>query len=150
MTESHCAQYSYPLDLASSTALHLRVGDVVCGTTKGEVWRRPFPPRAYAVFTNRSAHPHVYVFAAPHFGHQSSRSCERESGEHVDAVLAATGGTAYNATDADYTLCSLLRARTVVLGHNSFFADVAGWLRSGVDPRAVSYTHLTLPTILLV
>ena len=135
VTESHCAQYSYPLDLASSTALHLRVGDVVCGTTKGEVWRRPFPPRAYAVFTNRSAHPHVYVFAAPHFGHQSSRSCERESGEHVDAVLAATGGTAYNATDADYTLCSLLRARTVVLGHNSFFADVAGWLRSGVDPR---------------
>ena len=131
VTESHCAQYSYPLDLASSTALHLRVGDVVCGTTKGEVWRRPFPPRAYANLHEPQRAPARVRLRGSHC--TEPRSCERESGEHVDAVLAATGAQRITRRTLT-TLSARCYGREPSLGHNSF-ADVAGWLRSDVDPR---------------
>ena len=64
---------------------------------------------------------------------------------HVLGVYAGTGGSASGSGAYDWNSSAPITA-TVNAGY-----EFTGWTGSGIsNPSAVSYTHLTLPTILLV
>mmetsp|Transcript_42440 Transcript_42440/g.111705 ORF Transcript_42440/g.111705 Transcript_42440/m.111705 type:complete len:174 (-) Transcript_42440:347-868(-) len=112
--------------MAASTALHLRVGDVNCGTQLAERTRRPFPPQFYA--SKISTGMRVYIFAAAHFNAASSHtshSCENATRQYVQQVLTVSNGTLAPAASVDCDLCSMVAAKHFIQGQGCFSATVA-------------------------
>lgn len=109
--------------MAASTALHLRVGDVNCGTQLAERTRRPFPPQFYA--SKISTGMRVYIFAAAHFSAASSHtshSCDNATREYVQQVLTVSNGTLAPAASVDCDLCSMVAAKHFIQGQGCFSA----------------------------
>lgn len=109
--------------MEASVALHLRVGDVNCGTQIAERTRRPFPPYVYA--STIPAGMRVYIFAAAHFSAASSRtshSCENATREYVQQVLTVSNGTLAPASSVDCDLCSMVAAKHFIQGQGCFSA----------------------------
>lgn len=118
-----CSNCSLPPDIEASVALHLRVGDVICGSSLAERHRRPLSPNLYASFI--PARTHVYVFAASHFSAASSSNgvrCGHSTREYVKQILHVSKGTLAPPASADCDLCSMVAAKHFIQGQGCFSA----------------------------
>lgn len=118
-----CSNCSLPPDIEASVALHLRVGDVTCGSSLAERHRRPLSPNLYAPFI--PARTHVYVFAASHFSAASSSNgvrCGHSTREYVKQILHVSKGTLAPPASADCDLCSMVAAKHFIQGQGCFSA----------------------------
>ena len=103
-----CSNCSLPPDIEASVALHLRVGDVICGSSLAERHRRPLSPNLYAPLI--PARTHVYVFAASHFSAASSTNsvrCGHSTREYIKQILHVSKGTLAPPASVDCDLCSV-------------------------------------------
>ena len=115
-----------PLDsIAQRVAVHLRVGDVVCGNSAAELSKRPFPPAAYAKLSLRAP---AYIFAVSHASAVSSASghhCSERSDAYIQAVQSATNGTLSPVRTADCDVCAMMDAMDFVQGQGCYSAMIA-------------------------
>jgi hypothetical protein len=112
-----------PPDIEASVALHLRVGDVICGSSLAERHRRPLSPNLYAPFI--PARTQTYVFAASHFSAASSSNgvrCGHSTQEYVKQILHVSKGTLAPPASADCDLCSMVAAKHFIQGQGCFSA----------------------------
>jgi hypothetical protein len=118
-----CSNCSLPPDIEASVALHLRVGDVICGSSLAERHRRPLSPNLYAPLI--PARTHVYVFAASHFSAASSTNsvrCGHSTREYIKQILHVSKGTLAPPASVDCDLCSMVAAKYFIQGQGCFSA----------------------------
>lgn len=116
-----CPRYAVPSDMNESIAIHLRVGDVVCGVDGHEQGKRPLPAKWYSKLSTGR----VYVFGVPYHTNSSSRICNNESYAYVRAVLGYTKGSLYPSSSADGDVCAMRVAKNFVQGMGFFSKTVA-------------------------
>ena len=106
---------------AEAVAIHLRLGDVVCGTKYHELDKRPFPPAAYEAIARRLPRGAPrYLFGQPYMSVKSSKICWNESVAYRAQVESALGATLFEEVDPDRTVCALTRAQIFVQGQGTF------------------------------
>lgn len=135
---------------AEVVAVHLRLGDVVCGLAWHERGKRPFPISSLQALA-RTWPPSVprLVFAAEHVGFtgdvaggkvtRDGSFCHDQSERYKQAAVRAVNGTLAHTASADCDLCAMLHAQNFVEGQGCFSAMVAA-LRLSLG-RVVSRTR---------
>lgn len=126
-----CKNYEYPPN--PYTAIHLRTGDVVCGTRWHEIKKRPHSISYYNKYRNDTA---VYIFSKPFFSVHSSKPCVKESNEYTRKVLKVTNGKLFNNKNADHALCTMVKANKFVLGKGYFSKTI-----EELNKKYRSYNH---------
>lgn len=116
-----CQQYNTTF-VANNTAIHLRIGDVVCGNEGHERSKRPYPISGYKLFYR------PFVFGTVFFTRTSATHCIAESNAYVVSVLNVTHGILIKNHTADYDFCAMLSAKTFVRGKGTF-SDAISWIR---------------------
>ena len=112
----------------ASVALHLRIGDVACGTSLAESSKRPFPPRVYQAIRATWPTVPVVVFAAVHASSSSSQgTCVNASYDYVRDVINVVNGAVSLAPRAsvDCDVRAMIDAEHFVQGQGCFSSLVA-------------------------
>lgn len=115
-----------PKNIETSTVVHLRLGDVVCGNNWHEREKRPFSIEALEtkiVKEERGDDGGLYVIGKCFFAHTSSNNydeCVEASNKYMADVLAHFGATHYDGGNADIDLYCALKAKNFVQGKGYF------------------------------
>jgi hypothetical protein len=111
-----------PRDIAESTVVHLRLGDVVAGKEVHEQRKRPLSiEQLKSRITDNSSK--VYVMGACFFAKTSSTNfdeCTTSSDAYLRDVLRAFNATHFSSGNADIDLCCGVRAKVFVQGRGYF------------------------------
>ena len=123
IAKKHCRKFVYPENINKSIAIHLRTGDVICGTFVHEIGKRPFHPSTYE-YLKKNLRP-KYVFSQPFWSVFSSRRCVTESSEYIRKVLIASSAVHIRTQNADHAFCAMIKAQTFVQGTGFFSSTIA-------------------------
>ena len=128
-----------PTDIMNSVVIHLRLGDVVAGTTEHESGKRPHPVEYLQAQLKGCDDAKRYLIGACFFAETSSTNveeCQVKSNLYLNAVLKETRAEHLNSGVADIDLCIGVLAKQFIQG-KGYFSQLI------VDIRK----HLNLPSI---
>jgi len=115
-----------PADIMNSVVIHLRLGDVVAGTTEHESGKRPHPIeylQAQLKGCDSDGIVKRYLIGACFFAETSSTNveeCENKSNLYLNAVLNETRAEHLNSGVADIDLCIGVLAKQFIQGKGYF------------------------------
>ena len=112
-----------PTDINNSVVIHLRLGDVVAGTTGHESAKRPHNIEYLQDKLKGCGDLKRYVIGACFFAETSSTNvdeCRDKSNLYLNAVLNETNATHLNSGVADIDLCSGVLAKQFIQGKGFF------------------------------
>tara|TARA_R110000868_G_scaffold21958_1_gene90667 strand:- start:7772 stop:8374 length:603 start_codon:yes stop_codon:yes gene_type:complete len=137
---SEANRHLIPADIMNSVVIHLRLGDVVAGTTEHESGKRPHPVEyLQAQLKGCDDCAKRYLIGACFFAETSSTNveeCQVKSNLYLNAVLNETRAEHLNSGVADIDLCIGVLAKQFIQG-KGYFSQLI------VDIRK----HLNLPSI---
>jgi len=110
-----------PKDIETSTAIHLRLGDVVMGTHDHEKEKRPLSISHLKSKINNN--DKKYIIGKPFFCKESSTNyeeCIRESNNYLQNVMQEFGATHFSGDNADIDLCCAVQSKTFIQGPGYF------------------------------
>jgi len=120
--------HKLPADIQQSTVIHLRLGDVIAGTTQYEYERRPIPANEIKLLldndNNDNKNNNKYIIGKPFFSKESSINydeCIDKSNIYLNEVvelLNAKHISMNNSVDID--LCCGIQAKLFVKGRGYF------------------------------
>jgi len=128
-------QHLLPIDIKSSTLIHLRLGDVIAGNECHEIIKRPYSINELKELV--PIYEKVYVIGKPFFAKTSSNNyqeCIQKSNEYLNEVLLNFGGTHLDMGSADLDLLAGILAKTFIQGKGYFSQLIA-------DIRNYSYNN---------
>ncbi len=111
-----------PKDIENSTVIHLRLGDVVCGTTSHEQGKRPFDIN-YIKNLLGNNNDKKYVIGKCFFAKPSSTNyeeCINASNQYLYNVLQEINAEHFNSNNADIDLCCAIKSRVFVQGRGFY------------------------------
>jgi hypothetical protein len=112
-----------PADVNNSVVIHLRLGDVVAGTTYHESAKRPHNISYLQDKLKSCGDLKRYVIGACFFAETSSHNvdeCRDKSILYLDTVLKETNATHFNSGVADIDLCTGVLAKQFIQGKGFF------------------------------
>lgn len=111
-----------PKDIAESTLIHLRLGDVIAGSQWHECLKRPLEVILLKSLTENDSNP-KYVIGKCFFAKTSSTNyeeCVNLSNEYLNKVLNELQATHFDSGSADVDLCCAVKSKTYIQGRGFF------------------------------
>ena len=112
----------FPKDIADSTVIHLRLGDVVAGHNWHEKEKRPLPvTHLKEVLLNDKNKKYVIgkcFFASP--SSKNFKQCIDASNKYLNEVMAELQAEHLNTDDADLDLCVAVKSKLFVQGKGNY------------------------------
>ena len=115
-------KHRLPQDIMDSIVIHLRLGDVVAGTTDHESEKRPYKPEYLKKIIRDSPYKR-YVIGACFFAETSSTNvdeCRHISNIYLNQVLQELNAEHFNSGSADVDLCLGVLAKEFVQGRGFY------------------------------
>jgi len=109
-----------PKDIETSTVLHLRLGDAICGTTWHEEVKRPI---SIEDLEKKVPNDKIYVIGKSFFATTSSTNYDEsicESSKYLNSVVDKFNATHFDGGFADVDLCCAIKAKCFVQGRGFF------------------------------
>jgi hypothetical protein len=132
---SKANRHLLPTDINNSVVIHVRLGDVVAGTTHHESVKRPHSIQYLQEKLNDCGDLKRYVIGACFFAESSSTNvdeCRDKSNLYLNAVLNETNATHLNSGVADIDLCSGVLAKQFIQG-KGFFSQLIVNIRKDLN-----------------
>lgn len=110
-----------PKDIENSTVIHLRIGDVIAGTTNHEKGKRPL-----SIHYLKNVSPkdnNIYIIGKCHFSSVSSKNideCIELSEKYKNDVIKELNATYYDGGHPDIDLCCAIKAKLFIQGRGYF------------------------------
>jgi len=120
---SEANRHLIPGDIMNSVVIHLRLGDVVAGTTWHEKGKRPHPVEYLQAQLKGCDDSKRYLIGACFFAETSSTNveeCQNKSNLYLNAVLNETRAEHLNSGVADIDLCIGVLAKQFIQGKGYF------------------------------
>lgn len=111
-----------PKDIAESTLIHLRLGDVIAGNQWHECLKRPLEVSHLKSLIENDNNP-KYVIGKCFFARTSSTNyeeCVNLSNEYLNKVLNELQATHFDSGNADVDLCCAVKSKTYIQGRGFF------------------------------
>lgn len=111
-----------PKDIAESTLIHLRLGDVIAGSQWHECLKRPLEVSLLKSLIENDSNP-KYVIGKCFFAKTSSTNyeeCVNLSNEYLNKVLNELQATHFDSGSADVDLCCAVKSKTYIQGRGFF------------------------------
>ena len=112
-----------PKDIADSTLIHLRLGDVVAGNETHEKGKRPLEIQHIKSLLVDDVNQKKYVIGKCFFAKPSSknyRECIHLSNAYLQTVINELHAEHFDSGDADTDLCCAVQSKTFVQGRGYF------------------------------
>jgi hypothetical protein len=125
-----------PSDIEDSTVIHLRLGDVVSGTTSHELVKRPLNIEYYESLNIKNK---IYVLGKCFFASPSSTNydeCITNSNNYLQLVLERLNAIHFDSGNADIDLCCAVLADTFVQGRG-FFSKLIVEIRKEIGKNSI-------------
>ena len=112
-----------PKDIADSTVIHLRLGDVVAGNEWHEKGKRPLEIECIKILIANDVNQKKYVIGKCFFAKTSSKNydeCINLSNIYLHNVITELQAEHFDSGDADIDLCCAVKSKTFIQGMGYF------------------------------
>jgi hypothetical protein len=110
-----------PKDIENSTVIHIRIGDVMAGTTKHEKGKRPLSIDYLKNISPKDSK--IYIIGKCHFSSVSSKNVDESielSEKYKNDVINELNATYYDGGHPDIDLCCAIKAKLFIQGRGYF------------------------------
>ena len=132
---------SLPKNIADSTLIHLRLGDVVGGNEWHEKLKRPIGLDNIKSLVANDTNP-KYVIGKCFFAKLSSKNyeeCIKMSNEYLDNVINELHAEHFNSGNADIDLCCAVKSKLFIQGRG-FFSKLIVEIRKKLNLDSIETT----------
>lgn len=134
-----------PNDIAESTVIHLRLGDVIAGNEFHEKIKRPLTITHLKSITPE--YDNKYIIGKPFFAKQSSTNydeCIKKSNDYLHCAIKELNATHFDSGNADIDLCLAVNSKLFVQGRG-FFSKLIVEIRKKMNRDNIETETETTP-----